>query len=263
MTPAFVVVCRDKEKHVRMACESVLAQTYPCHVVLSDQGSVDRSPDIMHELAATYRGHHKVSVVECPVTDQKGMSGMNAHMDWLFQEVEEELIIATTADDWAHPQRAEKVIKAFEETGADYVCTGMVFTGEDGNFNNAVPTEQGWVRPEEVLMNRVGGSTSMALRKSFYERIAPMQGVVCNAIYLPFLASLFKGCYYVHELLQQYIRHVDPDNTGLGGQFLAADAAADEAKQKQLTELQHYQFSATWYALIEKMKDLKLGNDDL
>ncbi len=201
--PAFVVLCRDKEQHVRMACQSVLDQDYPCKVIFSNQGSVDRTPDIIHELASTYRGHHEVIVSECPVTEPKGMSGCNAHLDWVFTNTDADLILINTADDWAHPKRAGRTVEAFERTGADYVCTGMVFSGSEGNFNNAHPDQAKMVSSQEILTDQVGGSTSMAVRKSYYAKIGTLPRVVQNDVYLPFLASLMNGCYYVHELLQQ------------------------------------------------------------
>jgi glycosyltransferase involved in cell wall biosynthesis len=246
MRIAHIVPCRDKEKHVAKTVLSVLDQTLPCHVVLSDQGSTDKSFEILLALKSHYRGPHKVSVLRCPDTEPKGMRGMNAHLDWIMSQIDEDVILITSADDLAYPDRNEKVAKAFSEKKPDMVLTALHFVEPDMKIYGvtARPKEDGFVTPKECLEGLVGGSTAHAWTRDFYNAVGGFGGICGFDAFWPFLATVRNGAYFIREELHAYVRHADPNNTGLEGVRRAADASG----QLQIDELMSFQVTSAYLA---------------
>ena len=64
----FALFAYNQEAYVREAIEGAFAQTYePLEIILSDDCSTDRTFEIMQEMAAAYRGPHRVRVNLNPV----------------------------------------------------------------------------------------------------------------------------------------------------------------------------------------------------
>lgn len=245
MQLAHIVPCRDKEKHVAKTVYSVLEQTYPCHVVLSDQGSTDRTFEILMSIARGYRGEHKLSVLQCPVTEPRGMRGMNAHLDWIMSMINEDVVMITPADDLSLPGRNAAVVEAFEKHKPDMVLNAIHFAEPDGTYygTTAVSLERdGFIDPVKCLQGLVGGSTAHAWTREFYEAAGPFDGICSFDAYWPFLATMRNGAWFTQEPQLIYVRHVDENNTGLEG----VHRAEDERGKKALEELMHFQVATAY-----------------
>ena len=207
---AFWVPVRDKADKLMVTVKSVVAQTYPnMEIILSDQGSTDDSLHYMKQLAAQYNGPNKVKIVQCPDTEPRGMAGFNAHLNWLHNNNDADIIITTSADDWNHPERAEKVIKAFEETNASMVGTMIQFVEPDGSINgvSAFPNESRFITAREHLQQKVGCSSSQSWAADFWDVCGPLPESSIVDVYMPFLATQARGFYYIHECLYGYIQY--------------------------------------------------------
>ncbi len=239
MQVAHIIPARDKAARVAKTVHSVLNQTYPCHVVLSDQGSTDGTLQIMRDIALEYRGPHKVSVLSCPDTEPKGMRGMNAHLDWIMSVIDEDVVLITSADDIAYSERTAKVVRAFIDHRPDMVLTAIHFVEPNGDMYGITGGDlpEGFVTPTLCLEGMVGGSTSHAMTRDFYEAVGGFKSIAGFDAYMPFLATVRKGAWFVKEPLHAYVRHADPKNTGLEGVY----RAADERGKVQLEELMHFQ----------------------
>lgn len=250
---------RNKAGFVENTVRSLLEQTYPCHIVLSDQGSTDGTMQIIRELALSYRGPHKVTVLSCPETEPKGMRGMNAHLDWIMSQIEEDVVLITSADDLLKPERTAKVVEAFEKHKPDMVLTGLLFMDPDGTYMGSTAHDQadGLLDPELCLTNLVGGSTSHAMTREFYEAVGGFGGICGFDAYMPFLATIRKGAWFIKEPLHVYVRHVDPENTGLEGAY----RAGDENKKMQLEELMHFQVQTSYLHAIQTMDEWGVDNE--
>lgn len=255
MRAAFVIPARDKIHGIEMCVNSVLAQTYsPMDLVFSDQGSTDGTREKIQKLCDSYDGPNKVHVLDCPDTEAKGMAGLNSHFNWLFKNVDADILIMGSADDFNDAKRAEKVMRKFEETDACMVNTAIQFMQEDGKSEfTAYPTQDQFVTPAEVINNLVGGSTAPAWRHDFLDRVGEIKSQIVSDVYLAYLATQDKGLYYIHDLLYCLVRWADENNTGLYGRQLAAKT---EAKALQLRELVQYQLVTTFREIYNSCERL-------
>lgn len=260
MRVAHIIPARDKAAQVAKTVYAALKQTYPSHIVLSDQGSTDGTLKILRDIALSYRGPHKVSVLSCPDTEPRGMRGMNAHLDWIMSQIDEDVVLITSADDIPLPERTAKVVRAFQEHKPDMVLTCIFFEEPDGTYygSTAHPSVEGFVDPALCLQGLVGGSTSHAMTREFYEAVGGFKGICGFDAFWPFLATVRNGAYYINEPLHIYVRHNDPNNTGLEGVY----RAADDSGKLQLEELMHFQVATAYVHAARVMERWECPNQD-
>jgi glycosyltransferase involved in cell wall biosynthesis len=110
---SFALVGFNQEAFIREAVEAALAQTYsPLEVVLSDDCSQDRTFEIMQEIAATYRGPHRIVLNRNPVRRSLG-----GHINRVMEISQGELVIVAAGDDVSLPQRSQVMYEAWEWSG--------------------------------------------------------------------------------------------------------------------------------------------------
>jgi hypothetical protein len=204
-------------------------------------------------------GRNNIRILECPHTDPKGMYGLNTHMNWIIDSTDYDLYIMTTADDWAHPERNEKVIKAYEEHKPDVVLTSMQFINQNGTVEGITFNEgkDGFLDPLYCLDKLIGGSTAHAWSREFWQFAQPINPISSYDGYLVFLASLRKGAYMICEALHAFIKYVDANNTGLEGVYLAAK----DVDKKRVEELMHFQVLSGYVTALEKYEEWGIEND--
>ena len=245
-----------------LAVDSALRQTYsPLEIVLSDQGSTDRTFDVITDFASRYDGPNKVSVMKCRDTEAKGMAGLNRHIDCIMKNVDADVFIFNSADDWSHPDRTARVVKAFEDHDPDYVGTMVEFMSEDkvSEGFSLYPHESKFVTVKEIIENRIGGSFSCSWSRSFYERFGPIPGAVGPDTYLPPLAAFGKGYYALAEVLHVYFKHQDPENTGFWGMF---ESMKTDDEKARVSEVEFWQIAAGLKAVMDKTDRLGIKVDD-
>jgi glycosyltransferase involved in cell wall biosynthesis len=253
----FAVPVRDKAKYLRRTVNAVLLQDVPLEVIFSDQHSTDGSWEILKDVASKYDGPHKLRIMQCPETAVRGMPGLNEHLNWIHNQTDADVFISSAADDIPYQSRARKTIEAFEKFDPSMVITGMFFANVDGSYGGETgfPTEDGWVNVEDVYTKYIGGSTTQAWTRQFYEKIGGLQGVGSPDMVLPFLAIVDKGAYYLNERLHCYCKVVDEHNTGLEGVYAAAK---DDNEKLALEELMHFQVLAGIFTAGLKMQEANL-----
>ena len=131
MKAAFVINNRNKGAHVYKAVCGALSQTYPCEIIISDQGSTDNSLEEIHRaLAECTRGaKHYVRILHCPITGPSCMETGNRHIQWCAQQATPgvEWIFQCSADDISLPNRVALCMAAVETNPCDAVATTMFF----------------------------------------------------------------------------------------------------------------------------------------
>ena len=127
---SLVLLCYNQESMVRHATESVLAQDCePLEIVLSDDASTDGSYPILQRLAREYRGPHRVSARR----NERNV-GIGAHYNQLLGATSGALLITAAGDDFSVPQRARRLIEAWDATGGrtDLVSSHVIDLDHDG-----------------------------------------------------------------------------------------------------------------------------------
>lgn len=203
-----IVVAYRQERYIRAAVRSALAQTYtPLEIVLSDDGSADRTFEIMQEEAAAYRGPHRV-ILNRNATNL----GVAGNYNRAASLASGDLVVIQDGDDISRPDRTATLAQAAQQpTPVDMVCSH--FSMIDG-AGQALPE---WPLPpvapltlEDALRQ---GSISAAgcacaYSRSLWTKYGPIdQDVFQEDMVLPFRALLERGIRVVDEPLVQYRVH--------------------------------------------------------
>jgi glycosyltransferase involved in cell wall biosynthesis len=216
------------EQFIRQAVAGAFAQTYsPLQIILSDDGSTDRTFDIMREMAAAYRGPHEVLLNH----NEKNL-GLSGHVNRVVRLARGELLVFTAGDDIPLPNRAEASWQAWESTqrkafgvhglveaiDASYVLeANKVWPDIPAGafqFQPGAENREGYVRSRKPV---VLGCTG-AWHRSLFERFGPLpEEVVYEDMALAFRSLLSGGLVFVNHPLVLYrlhgnnIHHSEPE----------------------------------------------------
>jgi len=264
MKVVFVIPARNKVKHIEKSLNAALKQTYsPLEVIVSDQGSEDGTLDVIKDLKSKYDGPHKLTVLECPLVKYKGMAGLNSHLNWISDTVEGDIFVCSSADDYSQPERTKRVVEEFQNTGSDMVLTQQYFADEFHHVNAITfhPTVSKSITVSECIENLVGGSSSQAWTGEFFKAAGPIPYLISPDFYLATLAAARKGLYFIAEPLHTYVKHNDPNNTGLEGKIRAVNG--NEFERIKLTELSCYQIGSGYLEISKRLQKWNTPTENL
>ena len=124
----FAVFGYNQEPFIRDAVEGAFSQTYsPLEIILSDDGSSDRTFEIMQEMAAAYRGPHQVRAVR-----QDPNLGTVKHLMAVARLGRGLLLVVNAGDDVSHPDRTSVIEREWTRTGASAYSSFYDEIAEDG-----------------------------------------------------------------------------------------------------------------------------------
>lgn len=127
-----IVPVYKAEKYLRKCVDSILGQTWKdFELVLIDDGSPDQSGKICDEYAAKDR---RVRVYHQP------NQGVTRTREIGVEKAQGKYIFWVDADDYAGPELLEKVMRCFQDTGADIVVYGHQDI-ENGKFTDTLTWE--------------------------------------------------------------------------------------------------------------------------
>src|ERR1043166_5197502 len=127
---SYLVATYNQEEYVREAIKSALAQTYsPLEIIISDDCSRDRTFCIASEMAAAYKGPHKIRLNRNPIN-----LGIGAHVNRVMEMCRGKLLIAAAGDDISLPERTEVIYQAWEASGrrATSICSNYSMISSRG-----------------------------------------------------------------------------------------------------------------------------------
>lgn len=171
----FALLAYNQEDYIRAAVEAALAQTYsPLEIILSDDGSKDRTFNIMQELAAAYQGPHQVIVRR-----NEPNLGLAAHINAVWALAKGEFIVGAAGDDISLPWRTEVLVRHFQQN-PQCVLLGS-FTQCFGTYYNTVAAllvdddcRHDLVTRCKTVNDGVQGA-SFAYRKTLIEAFPPLE----------------------------------------------------------------------------------------
>lgn len=259
---AFIINARNKGPWVAQAVRGALAQTYPCHIVLSDQGSDDDTFAQM-ELAAAdspSAAEHKVELVRCPIGGAYGMVACNQHFDWCIEQTDAEWVFQCSADDYSLPERVAVCMAAAEKNPCAIVANTMYFAepGQPVAKNmpmSGYPTTSGFVAAGEGLSRMAYGSTIHGYRRAWLKKVGN-GGANTIDVFYGFLAALNEGFYVVANPQHVHVMHADASNMGFQGKMRAAEKSGDAAEIARTNELNRYQLCRLYYETAVRAQQL-------
>jgi len=134
----FALIGYNQERFIREALDGAFSQTYsPLEIILSDDCSNDRTFEIMSELAAAYRGPHRVLL-----NRNASRAGLGGHINRVMELVHGELVVVAAGDDVSLPERVAVVCKAWKSDGkrATIVHSSFITIDETGVPLGAPPS---------------------------------------------------------------------------------------------------------------------------
>ena len=204
---SLLVLGFNQERHTRAVVEAAFAQTYrPLEIVLSDDGSADRTFEIMREMAEGYRGPHRVVL-----SRNEPNRGIVGNVNRMMELSRGALVVKNDGDDLSEPRRVERLVEAWEAGGRrDHLLVsdavrideegrpaGELRLAEPGPLSMralfAEPTP--WA---VVSRNLFALGASMAWTRAVFDRFGPIdeRAVVEDSV-IPFRATVLGGVAHV------------------------------------------------------------------
>jgi len=129
------MVAYKQERFIREAVEGAFAQTYsPLEIIISDDCSPDRTFDIIKEMAAVYRGPHKIIL-----SRNENSLGLCGNLNKALELTSGELIVGAAGDDISLPHRCERIADEWMRPGRRWhsICSGAEIIDEFGSRRGA------------------------------------------------------------------------------------------------------------------------------
>jgi glycosyltransferase involved in cell wall biosynthesis len=190
---SFCLFAYNQEKFIHDAIEGALSQTYsPLEIILSDDCSNDNTFVIMEEMAASYKGPHKIIL-----NKNKINLGVGGHINKVVELAQGEWLVFAAGDDISKRERvyiiAENIIK--NSTLRCVMSSYEYFIGD--KFKKEIP----WNNDN---FNHFCGATG-AYNISCFKRFDKMDSSIINEDWIyPFRALLIGNIGYIDSCLVSY-----------------------------------------------------------
>lgn len=220
MTYSFVVLSYNQEAYVAEAVRAALAQEGPpLEIILSDDCSKDGTFQIMQEIAASYRGPHRVTVRR-----NETNLGLVRHFDMIFAMCEGDVMIVAWGDDTSMPDRAVRVREAFQDGKAVLVHSHATCVDLDGREVPPSYLTADLVRGADLVTTAASGGLFLGATGAYHRRLLQKYGPVSNPrayedLVYGFRAALEGGVRFVDRPLVRY-----RVGSGVSTSHLLADA---------------------------------------
>lgn len=135
---SFALLSYKQESFIRKAIEGVFSQTYsPLEIIISDDASPDGTFEIIQEMAAAYRGPHKLIL-----NRNEQNLGIGPHVKKVFGMASGEWLVGAAGDDISLPHRACHLVDAAIHAGPN--CMGVASNWVDIDMEgNTLESESG------------------------------------------------------------------------------------------------------------------------
>lgn len=187
----FALFAYNQEAFIREAVEGAFAQTYsPLEIILSDDCSSDRTFQIMQDMAAAYRGPHRVVVRQSPKNRR-----LMGHINDVVAVAQGGIIVMAAGDDVSLPERTAEHVAIYTRWPETHAVCSDYFTMSSKVV--AVPDQGNRALREITLfrcMSNVGGWGAGAAysyrRECFHWPVAIPEHIEIEDRVLPTRAAL-------------------------------------------------------------------------
>jgi glycosyltransferase involved in cell wall biosynthesis len=213
MTTPFVSVLIDTYNHERFieeAIQSVLSQDFPAserEILVVDDGSTDRTPEILAKFASQVRILRKLN------------GGQASALNHGIPECRGELIAFLDADDWWAPDKLTQVTNAMAaEPNVGFVGHGIITVFPDGTQKTEILRDGFYFQANEMsgalLFRRrcaFMGTSRMTVRRHLAQQIGPIPAEIQIQAdeYIYTLAPVLMPVRILPEALTYYRVHAD------------------------------------------------------
>lgn len=213
MTPtrplvSFVILAYNQEDLIADSFAGAISQTYsPMEIILSDDCSPDGTFARMQELAANYRGPHRVRL---------NRNSENLHIGGHVQKVADlsngDLIVVNAGDDISEPDRVQGLVAAWlsENRKPDLLHSNVSKIAIDGTPLGTIAKPASLMRsPVEPAALAMAGESVIGASQAWTKRLfdsfpALSSEITSEDLVLPFRAALLGGNHYVAK---PFVRH--------------------------------------------------------
>ena len=125
------ITCYNQAEYIRESVQSAFEQTYsPLEIVISDDCSTDGTDKIIEEMIAIYNGPHKVLF-----NRNETNLYVCKNYEKAFRLAHGELLITGAGDDISLPNRVERIVKAWLDSGreATYITHAFIAIDKNGH----------------------------------------------------------------------------------------------------------------------------------
>jgi glycosyltransferase involved in cell wall biosynthesis len=228
---SMLLIAYNQQATIGEAIAGALAQTYrPLEILVSDDASSDGTHAAMVAAVAAYAGPHRVLV-----NRNESNLGIGAHLSLLVGKARGELLFVAAGDDVSLPERCEKTVAAWLESGRslDLIAAPLVDIDAEGNAHGVIePSDlSGYRSAADWLARRpyVVGAAQAWTRRLF-DRFGPLPaGVIGEDMIMVFRAILAGGAITLREPLVRYRRG------GISRRRPSLDAASVVARMRKNT----------------------------
>jgi glycosyltransferase involved in cell wall biosynthesis len=205
-----VLYAFNEERFIGEAVRSMLDQDYAnMEFVLSDDGSTDRTFEIMEQLVRDYTGPHRV------ILNRNSTNlGIGSQINAAVAKTTGSFIVLVNGDDVSHPDRVRKLVEQWAPTGqpkAAAVGSSLRQIAESGvDLNRLMDARLPLPNLESAVRSRFGGPLAACLGfdRAVFDSFGPLpDNLILEDSVLLCRAVLLGPVRYVDEPLVDYRLH--------------------------------------------------------
>jgi glycosyltransferase involved in cell wall biosynthesis len=215
MKYSFVVLSYNQEEYVAEAVMAALAQEGPpLELILSDDCSQDGTFQIMQQIAADYRGPHRVTVRR----NEKNL-GLVGHFAKIFSLCTGDVMIVAWGDDASVPDRALRIREVFETTDAWLVHSHATCVDLAGNELSPTYLSADLVKGSGIASIAISGGLFLGATAAYHRKLVQKYGHITNPrayedLVYGFRAALEKAILYLTNLAVEAVHQSLKPNSG-------------------------------------------------
>lgn len=206
----FGLIAYQQERFIRAAVASAFAQTYsPLEIILSDDASPDRTFAILQEMAATYRGPHRIVL-----NRNEPNRGLTGNVNRIMELAHGELVFLAAGDDVSLPDRVRLTVEEWIRRGRPRGSLSTSFSEIDETGQPLAATVPkpaspsssltAWIRAPHVLVN----GASHAFHPDLFRVFGPLaESRLSEDNPLAVRALALDGLFFLDVPLVKYRRH--------------------------------------------------------